>query len=202
MAGDYVRDKDAVTAAMLIAEMAAWYAGQNMTLYHAMEKLYEKYGQYGEKTLELQMPGLDGIAKMRELMVDLRDNSPLEIAGVKVIMKRDFLDGVETNVLTGETTPIELSGSNVLRFETEDGTVVLVRPSGTEPKVKVYIMTSAKTRDLCNTKINSYIAWVDTLCKIYLGNCETRAHKLTKRTNPGSAEPPLSKVKGEAGYSR
>jgi len=165
MIGDFVRDKDAVTASMLIAEMAAWYAGQGMTLYDAMQKLYEKYGQYGEKTMNLVMPGLDGITKMRELMDDLRKNPPTEIAGVSVVVRRDYTDGVETDVLTGKTTQIELSGSNVLRFGTEDGTVVIVRPSGTEPKVKVYILTNAETRTLCDEKVAKYSAWADTLAR-------------------------------------
>ena len=165
MIGSFVRDKDAVTASMLIAEMAAWYAGQGMTLYDAMQKLYEKYGQYGEKTMNLVMPGLDGIAKMRDLMANLRKNPPAEIAGVKVVVRRDYEDGVETDVLTGKTAQIELSGSNVLRFGTEDGTVVIVRPSGTEPKVKVYILASGETRAVCEEKVKKYSAWADTLAK-------------------------------------
>ena len=163
MLGDFVRDKDAVTASMLLAEMAAWYAGQGMTLYHALQKLYEKYGQYGEKTLNLQMPGLDGISHMRELMSGLRENPPDAIAGSKVIVRRDYDTGTETDVLTGETSKMELSGSNVLRFHTEDGTVAIVRPSGTEPKVKVYIMTSADTRALCDEKTERYALWAQSL---------------------------------------
>ena len=163
MAGDYVRDKDAVTASMLIAEMSAWYASRGLTLYRAMDKLYEKYGQYSEKTLELQMPGLDGISKMRDLMLNLREKPPLEIGGTIIIKRRDYQNGTETNTLTGETSPIELSGSNVLRFETSDGTVILVRPSGTEPKVKVYIMTNSETKQECSEKIAKYTAWANEL---------------------------------------
>ena len=165
MIGDFVRDKDAVTASMLLAEMAAWYAGQRMTLYDAMQKLYEKYGQYGEKTLNLIMPGLDGITRMRKLMENLREHPPTELAGVEVVVRRDYETGVELDVKTGKTTEIELSGSNVLRFGTADGTVVIVRPSGTEPKVKVYILASGETRAECDEKVAKYTAWADKLAE-------------------------------------
>ena len=165
MIGDFVRDKDAVTASMLLAEMAAWYAGQGMTLYDAMQKLYKKYGQYGERTLNLIMPGLDGIAKMRDLMKGLRDAPPIEIAGVEVIMRRDYQDGIEIDMRTSVTSEIELSGSNVLRFGLADGTAVIVRPSGTEPKVKVYILASGETRTECDEKVSKYSNWAETLAE-------------------------------------
>jgi len=163
MIGDYVRDKDAVTASMLIAEMAAWYAGRDMTLFDALQGIFGKYGQYGEKTLNLVMPGLDGIARMRDLMAGLRENPPREIAGIAVTARRDYQTGIETDVKTGATAPIELSGSNVLRFTMEDGTIAIVRPSGTEPKVKVYIMTSAETRKECNEKLDGFAKWAEGL---------------------------------------
>ena len=163
MLGDFVRDKDAVTASMLIAEMAAWYDSKGKTLYHALLDLYEKYGYYGEKTLNLQMPGLDGLEKMQQLMTDLRANPPSDIAGTSVSTERDYQSGVETNVQTGDTTDIELSGSNVLRYETVDGTVVLVRPSGTEPKVKVYILAHGKSRSESEEKVEKYAQWAQNL---------------------------------------
>jgi len=163
MLGDFVRDKDAVTASMLLAEMAAWYAGQGMTLYDALQKLYEKYGQYGERTMNLVMPGLDGIVKMRELMINLRENPPADLAGVEVILRRDYQSGTELDVKTGNITEIELSGSNVLRYGTADNTAVIVRPSGTEPKVKVYILASGATRSECDEKVAKYSAWADKL---------------------------------------
>jgi len=165
MIGDFVRDKDAVTASMLLAEMAAWYAGQGLTLYDALQKLYEKYGQYGERTMNLIMPGLDGIAKMRKLMENLREHPPTELVGVDVVVRRDYETGIETDVKTGETTKIELSGSNVLRYGTADGTVVIVRPSGTEPKVKVYILASGETRVECDEKVEKYTAWANALAE-------------------------------------
>jgi len=165
MIGDFVRDKDAVTASMLLAEMAAWYAGQGMTLYDAMQKLYEKYGQYSEKTMNLVMPGLDGIVKMRKLMENLRENPPTELAGIEVIMRRDYENGIELDVRTGKTTEIELKGSNVLRYGTADNTAIIVRPSGTEPKVKVYILASGTTRAECDEKVAKYSRWADKLAE-------------------------------------
>jgi len=163
MIGDFVRDKDAVTASMLLAEMAAWYAGQGMTLYDAMQKLYEKYGQYGEKTLNLIMPGLDGITKMRNLMAGLRENPPTELAGVEVVARRDYQPGTVLDLKTGKTTEMELFGSNVLRYDLADNTAVIVRPSGTEPKVKVYILASGETREECDKKISKYSKWAEAL---------------------------------------
>jgi len=128
-----------------------------------MQKLYEKYGQYGERTMNLVMPGLDGIAKMRDLMAGLRENPPTELAGVEVVVRRDYQTGEETDVRTGKTSEIELSGSNVLRYGTADGTVVIVRPSGTEPKVKVYILASGETRAECDEKVAKYSKWADAL---------------------------------------
>ncbi len=163
MIGHYVRDKDAVTASLLITEMAAWYATQGMTLADALQALFEKYGWYGEKTHNLVMPGLDGLEKMAKLMADLRANPPQEIAGVKVVSRRDYSDGTETDTATGKISSIELKGSNVLRYALEDGTVILVRPSGTEPKIKVYILTQGKDAQERDERIAKYSAWVETL---------------------------------------
>ena len=163
MIGHYVRDKDAVTASMLIAEMAAWYATQGKTLFDALQELFKKYGWYGEKTLNLVMPGVDGVEKMAKLMADLRANPPKEIAGVKVVAHRDYKTGIETDVATGKTTEMELKGSNVLRYHTEDGTAVIVRPSGTEPKVKVYILTQGKVPAERDERVAKYSAWGEAL---------------------------------------
>ena len=139
MLGDYVRDKDAVTASLLLTEMAAWYATQGMTLYDALDVLYRKYGWYGEKTYNLVMPGLDGLEKMANLMKSLRQNPPAVISGVAVARRKDYTDGSVVDCATGAVSEMELKGSNVLRYELADGTTILVRPSGTEPKIKVYL---------------------------------------------------------------
>ena len=165
MLGDYVRDKDAVTASMLLTEMAAWYAAQGMTLFDALENLYEKYGQYAEKTYNLVMPGLDGLKDMAELMKSLRENPPAEIAGVGVTVRKDYADGTVTDCATGAKSKMELCGSNVLRFELADGTAVIVRPSGTEPKIKVYILTLGADQDVCAANIEKYGAWAAALQK-------------------------------------
>ena len=165
MLGDYVRDKDAVTAAVSMTEMAAWYAGQGMTLYDALLKLYEKYGYYGEKTLNLVMPGLDGLKKMADLMAGLRAKPPVEIAGVAVKEQKDYKDGSVVHVADGAKTTMELSGSNVLRYEMTDGTSLIVRPSGTEPKVKVYILANGADKAECDAKVEKYTAWAESLKK-------------------------------------
>ena len=163
MLGDYVRDKDAVTASLLITEMAAWYAAKGMTLYDAIQALYEKYGWYGEKTHNLVMPGLDGLEKMAALMKHLRTAPPADIAGVTVVTRKDYQDGTATDCATGRVTAMELKGSNVLRYELADGTTILVRPSGTEPKIKVYILTKGTDAADRDANIEKYSAWVKTL---------------------------------------
>ena len=163
MIGHYVRDKDAVTASLLLTEMAAWYHAQGMTLFDALRSLYEKYGWYGEKTHNLVMPGLDGLEKMAALMQSLRAQPPVEIGGVKVAQYKDYSDGTVRDAATGAVTPMPLSGSNVLRFELTDGTHIVVRPSGTEPKIKVYILTKGADAAERDANLEKYSAWVKTL---------------------------------------
>ena len=163
MLGDYVRDKDAVSASVELSEMAAWYASQGMTLYDALLALFEKYGYYGERTMNLVMPGLDGLKKMADLMAGLREKPPVEIAGVAVKEQKDYQDGSVVNVADGCKSTMELSGSNVLRYEMADGTSLIVRPSGTEPKVKVYILANGGTKAECDEKVAKYAAWAETL---------------------------------------
>ena len=165
MLGDYVRDKDAVTASLLLTEMAAWYAVQGMTLYDALDVLYRKYGWYGEKTHNLVMPGLDGLEKMANLMKALRQTPPTEISGVAVIRRKDYTDGSVVDCATGAVSEMELKGSNVLRYELADGTTILVRPSGTEPKIKVYILTIGKDAAERDANIEKYGRWAEALAK-------------------------------------
>ncbi|MBD5148764.1 MAG: phospho-sugar mutase [Oscillibacter sp.] len=165
MLGSFVRDKDAVTASMMLTEMAAWYASQGKTLADALAELYEKYGYYAEHTYNLVMPGLDGLKDMANLMKSLRENPPAEISGVKTAARKDYSDGSVIDCATGEKSAMELSGSNVLRFEMADGTSVIVRPSGTEPKIKVYVMTSGKDGAEAQANLEEYGKWVDSLKK-------------------------------------
>ncbi len=165
MIGDYVRDKDAVTASLLLTEMTAWYAAQGMTLLDALDVLYAKYGNYAEKTVNLVMKGLEGMANMKALMATLRAEPLTEIDGTPVVTRRDYQPGLETDVATGHETSMELVGSNVLRYLLADGTELIVRPSGTEPKIKVYVLTTGETQAACQKKIEKYAAWAETLKK-------------------------------------
>ena len=159
MLGDYVRDKDAVTASMLLTEMAAWYADKGMTLFDALEALYRKYGYYAEKTYNLVMPGLEGLADMAKLMKRLRDDPPAAIGGTAVVVRKDYADGTVTDCAGGAVSAMELKGSNVLRFELADGTAILVRPSGTEPKIKVYLLTKGAGEAECAANLEKYGRW-------------------------------------------
>lgn len=163
MIGDYVRDKDAVTAALLLTEMTAWYAARGMTLLDALQAIYETYGYYGENTLNLVMPGLEGIGKMQAIMAALRQTPPDQIAGTTVCLQRDYQTGTERDTATGETTAMELAGSNVLGYQLADGTTLVVRPSGTEPKIKVYVLASGTDSADCQRKVEQYTAWAETL---------------------------------------
>lgn len=165
MMGEYVRDKDAVTAAMMVSEMACYYANLNMTLLDAVESLYEKYGQFREKTLNLVMPGLDGLEKMQALMKSLRENKPLKIADTDVIKVRDYLPGEITLTGVGVVGGTPMKGSNVLYFELKDGTSFIIRPSGTEPKIKIYILARGSSAEECEAKVEKYDLFAQTLGK-------------------------------------
>ena len=115
--------------------------------------------------MNLVMPGLDGLKKMADLMAGLREQPPAEIAGVAVKQQKDYKDGSVVNVADGCKSTMELSGSNVLRFELADGTTILVRPSGTEPKIKVYILTQGADSAACDANLEKYGQWVKTLQK-------------------------------------
>ena len=165
MLGDYVRDKDAVTAAMLVAEMAAHYHGKGMTLLDAMDALYEKYGWFMEKTVNLVMPGLDGLEKMRALMAALRARPPREIAGEEVIRLRDYQDGSIAVAGLGKVDKTPIVGSNVLYFELADGSSFIIRPSGTEPKIKIYLLVRGRSREDCAGRLGKYTAFAGELGK-------------------------------------
>ncbi|MBQ8408714.1 MAG: phospho-sugar mutase [Clostridia bacterium] len=154
--GTYARDKDAVVATMLICEMTAYYHAKGMTLYDALEGLYEKYGFCLEKNVEIYMDGVDGPAKMAALLDDMRSNTPAELGGVKVVTFGDYNEQTFTSVASGEKTSTELPKSNVLSFKLENGDVVIVRPSGTEPKVKFYFMVSAADQETALANIEAY----------------------------------------------
>ena len=162
MLGDYVRDKDAVTAIVLIVEMAAWYADQGKTLYDALQDCYAKYGYYGEKTVNLVMPGLDGMARMAAIMKRLHDAPLTEVAGTPVTLQKDYLTGQMT--VPGQAAePMELKDSDVVAYDLADGSTFIIRPSGTEPKIKVYILANGADQAECQTKVQKYAAFADTI---------------------------------------
>ena len=165
MCGDYVRDKDAVTASLLVAEMAAHYHKKGMTLLDAINALYEKYGYFREKTLNLVMPGLDGLQKMKALMASLRSEPPKEIGGTEVVRQRDYLDGSIYVSGVGKVGKTPFEGSNVLYFELADGSSFIVRPSGTEPKIKVYVLCRGESAEECDERVARYTAYAESLKK-------------------------------------
>ena len=154
--GTYARDKDAVVASMLIVEMAAYYKKQGMTLYDALMQMYEKFGYYNETTVNVTMPGLDGVEKMKAMMNGLRKDPPTLVGGKKLIAIRDYLAETITDVTTGKVTPTGLPASNVLYFEFEDGNVIVVRPSGTEPKIKLYLLVNGACPKCCASTLAAF----------------------------------------------
>lgn len=144
LSGTYVRDKDAVVASMLICEMAAYYRKQGKTLANVIDEIYKEYGYYRNTTLSFEFDGASGMKKMQEIMDNLRENPLKTINGHDVKTVYDYLESEEKDVETGKITPIDLPKSNVLHF-CLGGDAVIVRPSGTEPKIKLYITSIGKT---------------------------------------------------------
>ena len=163
--GTYARDKDAVCASMLIAEMAAFYRQKKMTLLDALEDLYARYGYYAEYTENLEFSGADAARKMAAVTASLRRDPPKEIAGSRVVSIGDYLAGTLTDLKTGKAEATGLPSSDVLRYKTENGDVILVRPSGTEPKVKVYLLVSAKTKPALDKKLAACKAAIPSLVR-------------------------------------
>ena len=139
LSGSYVRDKDAVVASMLICEMAAYYKKQGKTLLQVLNSLYAEHGAFSHTQVNAAFEGEEGMETMRALMTSLRIDRPAAIAGLRVLTFADYLESVRLDVASGETQTITLPKSNVLSFGLEDGASVIVRPSGTEPKIKAYI---------------------------------------------------------------
>ena len=136
--GTYARDKDAIVATMALCEAAAYYKTQGKTLWDAMIDMYEEFGYYKDAIQAVTMKGIEGLAKIQEIMSDLRKNPPKEINGHKVLSFRDYQADTITDLATGEVKPTGLPKSNVLYFDMEDNVWMCVRPSGTEPKIKFY----------------------------------------------------------------
>jgi phosphoglucomutase len=143
MIGDFVRDKDAISACAMIAEMAAVAKDNGRTLYEEMTQMYATYGLYREHLISLTKKGQRGAEEIQEMMAGLRANPPATIAGSEVVELRDYKTGLLHDLRTGQQTPTGLESSNVLQFLTADGSKISARPSGTEPKIKFYFSVKA-----------------------------------------------------------
>ncbi len=144
LAGTYARDKDAVVASMLIAEMALYYQEKGLSLYDQLLNIYKKYGYYKEEVVSVTMEGIEGLDKIKSIMDNIRKNPPTIFGGKNVLAVRDYKTSVRTDVKTGETEKITLPESNVIYLELEDGNNFIIRPSGTEPKIKLYCLLCGK----------------------------------------------------------
>ena len=144
LAGSYVRDKDAVIGSMLICEMAAYYRSIGSSIKEELDRIYAEYGRYLNKVDSYEFPGLSGMDKMSGIMQKLRQEPPTEFAGYKVVTVSDYQARTRTELATGKTEAIDLPAANVLIYALEGGATVVVRPSGTEPKIKTYFTTLGK----------------------------------------------------------
>ena len=154
--GSYARDKDAVEASMMILEMTAFYKKQNMTLCDALESLYATYGNYAESMIDIYMEGFDGIERRKKVMSSLRANAPKAFGEYKVAAVGDYLDGTVKNLKDGSVTATGQPSSDVLYYTLENDDKIIVRPSGTEPKIKIYVLAHHEDRDVLNEKIKIY----------------------------------------------
>ena len=136
--GAYARDKDAISATAALCEAAAYYKEKGMTLWDAMVAMYEKYGYYKDAVQSIGLKGIEGLAKIQSIMETLRNNTPAEVGGYKVLSARDYKLDTIKDMATGEVKPTGLPSSNVLYYDMEDGAWICVRPSGAEPKIKFY----------------------------------------------------------------
>lgn len=151
MVGDFIRDKDSVTTALLVSEIAAVQKAKGSSLYNKLIEIYVELGKaYQEDLVNIVKPGKEGAEIIAQMMVDFRANAPKELAGSKVIRVKDFQSSVDKNLITGEETSIDIPKSNVLIFYTEDGSKVACRPSGTEPKIKYYFSVNAEINSVNN----------------------------------------------------
>jgi len=151
--GTYARDKDAVVTSLLICEMAAHFKAKNMTLIDALDALFEKYGQFREGVFSIAMEGVDGQAKMTDLMNQLRQSPPAALGTKKIARIKDYKTQKEVDLQSGEVIPTGLPVSDVLCFVTEDESTAVIRPSGTEPKIKVYVLCCGDTREQADENV-------------------------------------------------
>ncbi len=164
--GSYARDKDAVGAALMILEMTAYYKKKSMTLLAALSALYEKYGYYAEDMIDIYMEGLDGIRKRKALMEGLRRTPPASFAGYKTVKIGDYLEGKIRDLTSGEVENTGLLPSDVLYYTLENGDKIIIRPSGTEPKVKIYMLAHDTSMASLQKKLSAYRADAEALATV------------------------------------
>lgn len=167
LVGEHARDKDAVVAAAMIAEMAAYYKDQGKSLYQALIELYVAYGFYKEKLISITKAGKAGADEIQSMMQRYREDTPVTLGGSDVVLLRDYTRQEEKNLKTGKTTRIELPKSDVLQFVTADGSVISARPSGTEPKIKFYCSVNTKlaSADAYKTVSDQLDAKIDSVMR-------------------------------------
>jgi phosphoglucomutase len=156
LSGDFVRDKDAVIAAMLICEMTLYYKSRNMSLYDALIELYNKYGFCKEELISIELQGKEGAEKISNALEYLRHSMKSSVNGINIVKKMDYKTSVEKDLVNIQETVIDLPKSNVLKFVLEDGSWFVVRPSGTEPKMKVYLAVVGESMEDSVQKINEF----------------------------------------------
>lgn len=154
LAGDFVRDKDAVIAAAQIAEMALYYKDKGQTLYQALQSLYAEYGYYAEKLISVELPGEEGQKRCAEIIADMRANYRDMLNGASIAVVKDYIKSEKTIISTGKREKIELPRSNVLKFIFDDESWLVLRPSGTEPKVKIYVSARGGSAQEAESKLS------------------------------------------------
>ncbi|OSH23554.1 phosphoglucomutase [Enterococcus faecalis] len=160
----FVRDKDAIQALVLLAEVAAFYKKQGKTLYDGLQDIFEEFGYFEEKTISVTMSGIEGSGKIKALMAKCREQAPTEFAGIQVAQTEDFKELTRT-FADGQTEQLQTPPSDVLKYHLEDGSWIAIRPSGTEPKIKFYLATKATTSSEASEKIAAFEAVVNELTK-------------------------------------
>lgn len=158
----FVRDKDAIQALVLIAEVAAYYKEKELTLYDGLQELYATYGYFNEKTISVKMAGIEGSEKIKALMKRFRDQAPTEFNDIKVTEVEDFKTSTKTSA-DGTTEAIEMPAADVLKYTMEDGSWIAIRPSGTEPKIKFYIGAKAETNEEAAEKVAGFEKVINAL---------------------------------------
>ncbi|EHV2920317.1 phospho-sugar mutase [Enterococcus faecalis] len=160
----FVRDKDAIQALVLLAEVAAFYKKQGKTLYDGLQDIFEEFGYFEEKTISVTMSGIEGSGKIKALMAKCREQAPTEFAGIQVAQTEDFKELTRT-FSDGQTEQLQTPPSDVLKYHLEDGSWIAIRPSGTEPKIKFYLATKATSSSEASEKIAAFEAVVNELTK-------------------------------------